>query len=124
MESDFGKEIENFKCCVILVEGKKDVAALEALGFEKVFAVHAIGTSVRERIEEIVSEVGREKVYCVLTDLDNAGRKFYAQSRTVLAELGVRIDGRLRKLMVKEGISHVEGLFSFLTGRSGINISV
>ena len=110
----FELELEEFFDCVILVEGKKDIVTLKGLGFENVFAVHKIGMGVRERVEQIVSAVGRSERFCVLMDFDASGRKLQAQTLGVLAELGARVDLRLRRMLRREGVSHLEGLGKFI----------
>ncbi len=44
------QQIEKYKDYVFIVEGKKDVASLQAVGFGRVYALHATGVSIRERI--------------------------------------------------------------------------
>lgn len=109
-------DLEKYKDCVILVEGKKDVVALNNLGFEKVYALHKNKKAIRERVEEIVEEIGNLKKieFCILTDLDEVGRKIYLQVKSILQELGVKVDSRLRRLLIQTGVSHVEGLGRFV----------
>ncbi|MBS3077640.1 hypothetical protein J4233_05205 [Candidatus Pacearchaeota archaeon] len=103
------KEIEKFKECVILVEGKNDIKSLKSAGFEKVYAIHVPGVGLRERIEQIVSEVGTKETFCVLMDLDKSGKKFYTLIKPILQELGVRVDTKFRGLLSRENVSHLEG---------------
>jgi 5S rRNA maturation endonuclease (ribonuclease M5) len=107
------RELEKYFDCVVLVEGARDVEALRVLGFEKIYAIHWNKKSVRERIEEIVKEIGRDKTFCILTDTDSAGRKLYSQIVKILQELGVRVDNGLRDLLFESGVSHVEGFATF-----------
>jgi len=122
MESEIS--FEEFKECIILVEGKRDVEALKSIGFKRIFAVHKIGFGVRERVEQIVSSEGHSNNFCVLMDFDFAGKKLCSQVRSVLMDLGVREETRFRKMLRREGISHVEGLRSFVVsnkiGRVGV----
>ena len=108
------EDIEKFKDCVILVEGKNDVASLKNAGFDKVYAIHKTGVGLRERIEGIVLEVGRDKVFCILMDSDKPGRELYKLAKTVLQELGVRIDTKFRGLLSRENVSHLEGFGKFM----------
>jgi 5S rRNA maturation endonuclease (ribonuclease M5) len=108
------QEIEKFKDCVILVEGGNDVIALKNSGFEKVYAIHRHSKGLRERIEEIVNEAGRDRVYCILMDLDDAGKKFYLEIKKILQELGVNIDTKFRGILTREKVSHLEGFDSFM----------
>jgi 5S rRNA maturation endonuclease (ribonuclease M5) len=117
MEVDLKQEIEKFRECVILVEGKKDVSSLKSVGFEKVYAIHFNRLGVRERIEQIVEVVGRKEVYCILMDLDEAGKKLYKEIRKILQELGVKIDTRFRGILTREKVSHLEGFGKFMEKR-------
>jgi len=69
------QDVGKYKDYVIIVEGKKDVLALNGLGFEKVYAVHKTGMALRERVEEIVAELDKKDKVCILTDLDKKGKK-------------------------------------------------
>ncbi len=93
-----------------VVEGKNDRIALEKLGLSRVFVLNETGKSLYERIEEIPS--GETAV--ILTDLDKKGRKIYALLKDELSKRGVKMNNRLRDLLVMMKISHVEGLDSFV----------
>lgn len=108
------QDIERFKNYVILVEGKKDVLALKAHGFEKVYAVHKTSVPMRERIEEISSNVSRKEKVCILTDFDKNGKKLYMYIKPILQELGVKIDSSFRGLLLKARVSHIEEISNFL----------
>ena len=68
----------------------------------------------RERIEEIASNVLKKEKVCILTDLDKQGKKLYLLTKSILQELGVKIDSSFRGLLIKAKISHIEGLSNFL----------
>ena|SRR3989344_5674126 len=106
------KDFEQYKDKLIIVEGKKDVAALKALGFKFIAQIHH-GTSLRERTEEIIS-LSKNKEICVLMDRDKEGRKLSYQINQILQEHGIKIDKSLRRLLNKNGISHIEGLYNFI----------
>ena len=108
------EEIEKYKDNVIIVEGKNDIASLRALGFHKVYAIHQNKISVQESIESITEKLIKSDRACILTDLDKSGRKFHAKVKQILQEKGVKTSPSLRKLLIKSGISHVEGLYSFI----------
>jgi len=99
---------------VIIVEGKKDVIALSKLGFEKVYAIHINGVSLRERVEQIAENVCKKDKVCILTDFDKKGKKLYLYIKPICQEFGMKLDSRLRGLLIKARISHVEGLDSFM----------
>tara|TARA_Y100000310_G_scaffold271853_1_gene286538 strand:+ start:3140 stop:3511 length:372 start_codon:yes stop_codon:yes gene_type:complete len=106
-------DINKYKEYVIIVEGKKDVLALNQLGFEKVHAIHVTSVSLKERAEQIASLVDKKEKVCILTDLDKKGKKLYILLKPMFQELGVRLDSTLRGLLIKAQISHIEGLSSF-----------
>jgi len=108
------QEIEKYKDYVILVEGKKDELALKHFGFEKVFAIHQTGVSLRERIEQISSMISKKDRVCILTDLDKKGKQLYITIKPILQELGIRLDSSLRGLLIKTGLSHIEGIHTFM----------
>ena len=99
---------------VFIVEGKKDAAALRALGFQKVYTIHANGISLKERIEKIALLVGKKNRVCILTDFDKKGKQLYIILKRELQNFGVKMDNSLRKFLLIQGISHIEGLDSFV----------
>ncbi|NCN99302.1 hypothetical protein COU62_02170 [Candidatus Pacearchaeota archaeon CG10_big_fil_rev_8_21_14_0_10_35_219] len=107
-------ELEKYKDYVILVEGKKDVLSLAKLGFQRVYAVHVTGIPIRERLEKIAEELGKKDRVCILTDFDKKGKKLYMFVKGICQELGMKLDSRLRGILIKAGVSHVEGLDSFM----------
>lgn len=113
MNEKFLKQIEKAKDYLSIVEGKKDKAALQQLGFQKIFAIHETGRSLPEKIEQIQELVGKNKV-CILTDFDKKGKKLYLLLKSKLQELGVRLDNSLRGFLLKQKISHIEGLYHFI----------
>ena len=107
---------------VIIVEGKKDVRSLKALGFEKVHAIHVTGRALKERMEEIVNTLERKKdKVCILTDFDRKGKQLYLLLKRELGEMGVRLDSSLRGILIRAGVSHIEGLYGFLKKVGGIS---
>ena len=91
---------------LILVEGEKDKAALNALSITNVLTVSK--TPIHKIIEEVVK---RNKRVVILTDLDREGKKYYATLRHQLQKQGVKIDTTFREFLFKETtLSHIEGL--------------
>jgi 5S rRNA maturation endonuclease (ribonuclease M5) len=109
--------IESFRDHVILVEGKKDVVALNELGLKRVHALHKINSSLRERVEEIIASLEKGDKVCILTDRDSAGKKMHATVKAILQESGVNVDVSLRRAMAREGLSHTEGFSKFIERR-------
>lgn len=114
-------EIEKFKDYVIVVEGKKDVNALKSYGFEKVYAIHQNGVSIKERAEQIMFYIDKKDKVCILTDLDRRGRQLYMLLKTIFQELGARLDSNLRGILIKARISHIEGFDTFMRKVENIN---
>ena len=99
---------------VVIVEGKKDAAALAMLGFKRVYTIHETSVPIRERAVNIASQLGKNDKVCILTDFDKKGKQLYFLLKSTLQELGVKIDGSLRAILGKAGISHIEGLYTFI----------
>ena len=91
-----------------IVEGPRDRAALERLGFSRVVMLDRALFVVAERFE-------RGDVVQVLTDLDREGRKLYGLLGKELSRRGVRVDARLREALFRTNLSHIEGLDSYLS---------
>ncbi len=107
-------EVEKYIEYIAIVEGKKDASALNSLGFQKVYTIHSTGIPLRERVEQIVSKIEKKDKVCILTDLDKRGKKLYMAIKPIFQELGVKLDSSLRGLLIKAGVSHIEGLSSFM----------
>ncbi len=108
------QDVLKYRDYIIIVEGKKDVISMNALGFERVYPIHITGKSFRERIEEIILDVGKKDRVCILTDFDKKGKQLYFLLKRDLSELGVRLDSRLRAVLLRTRLSHIEGLYDFL----------
>lgn len=113
-QHDFLKELDKAKEYLIIVEGKKDKAALEHLGFQNIFVIHETGKSFGEKIEQIQELCGRKDKVCILTDFDKKGKQLYLLLKSKLQEAGVRLDNSLRGVLLKQKISHIEGLSHFM----------
>ena len=107
------KHLERAKQHLIIVEGKKDKAALEKLGFENIFVINKTGKSLPEQMEQIQELVGKDKV-CILTDFDKKGKQLYLLLKSKLQEIGVRQENSLRGVLLEQKISHIEGLAHFV----------
>ena len=103
---------------MFIVEGRKDADSLNALGFERVYTINQIGVSLREIIEKIVNDISRKDKVCILTDFDKKGKQLYKIIKKEMASMNVRIDSSLRKVLLIMGVSHVEGLDSFVEQHS------
>ena len=116
--------IEKAKQNLIIVEGKKDKHSLSCLGFEDIFMIHETGKSIQEKIEKVIEiqEQNPKQKICILTDFDKKGKQLYLLLKSKLQELGVRMDNTLRGALLKEKISHIEGLSSFIKNKKNFKI--
>lgn len=108
------KEIEKAKDYIIVVEGKKDKASLEKLGFQNIFMINETGKSLYEKIEQLVNLCDKKDKVCILTDFDKKGKFLYLLLKSKLSEFGVKLDNTFRGILLKEKISHIEGLSKYL----------
>jgi 5S rRNA maturation endonuclease (ribonuclease M5) len=101
--------VEKEKNSLIVVEGKRDRAALQQLGFSNIIILNK---PLYEVIEDIESK--GEKRMLLLTDLDKEGKRIYAKLKNDLDKRGVVVDDALRNLLFKTELRQVEGLTSYL----------
>lgn len=93
---------------LIIVEGKKDKAALEKLGIKKVIAIS------RKPLYSFIDGINAKEVI-ILTDLDRTGKKLYSILRHNLQAKGIKIDRYFREYLFKNSkITQIEGLFHYL----------
>jgi 5S rRNA maturation endonuclease (ribonuclease M5) len=108
-------QVQKYKDYVIIVEGKKDVASLNYLGFNRVHAIHENSIPIRVRLESIAKQIEKKDKVCILTDLDKKGKQLYLLIKSELQNLkGIHLDSSLRGLLIKARVSHIEGLHKFL----------
>lgn len=93
---------------LVIVEGPKDRQALERLGIMNVL------TLSRKPVFAVVEEAAEAGEVVILTDFDAKGEELYGRLASDLRRHGVKVDNRLRNLLLKSRLSHVEGLVSFL----------
>jgi 5S rRNA maturation endonuclease (ribonuclease M5) len=110
----FINTIEELKSIAAVVEGKKDVRALESLGLSKVIPLN--NKPPIKLIEEVESRGIKEVV--ILTDFDKEGRKLAAKLRTLFETRNIRLNSRLRCRMMQFGKSRIED-FGNLIDRRG-----
>lgn len=98
------------KDILIIVEGKKDLTALKKIGFTNVIQLKG---PLFEAVENVSS---RTKVVCILTDLDNEGKKIYSELSKGLTRNGVKIDNTLRNFLFKKTtLRQIEGMTSYFS---------
>lgn len=104
---EFLDEIKQ-KNLLVVVEGLKDVRALNELGITNIL-------SLKKPLYAVVEEIAsKAKEVVLLTDLDDEGKKLYHELSRGLQRHGVKIDNRLRELLFKTPVRHVEGLSGYL----------
>jgi len=90
---------------LVIVEGKKDKQAIENLGITKIEVLSKIPLY---KVIENVAEKTKEVV--ILTDMDKKGKELYHRLMAGLQKHGVKINNKLRELLFRAKVSHVEGL--------------
>lgn len=107
------KEIEKTKRnnSLIIVEGKKDKIALEEIGLRNIFVLNGGGKSLLIQVEEIAK---RKEECVILSDFDKKGREIYNIAKSELLQQGVKMNNRLRDMLLKTHLSHIEGISTFL----------
>lgn len=111
---------ENF---IVIVEGIKDKASLELVGFKNIVVWQ--GKPYYKKIEEIVGLAKKTKTeVIILTDFDKKGKQLYKIIKKELIKEGIKINDKLRKMLLKEKISHVEGLASFVKNNFVENLKI
>ncbi|MFH1181875.1 MAG: toprim domain-containing protein [Candidatus Woesearchaeota archaeon] len=90
----------------IIVEGKKDRKALEALGLQN--RIFILGRPLYVVAEDVATTT---KDVVILTDLDRKGKELYGKLNTQLQRLGVTVDNKFRTFLFKKTkFRQIEGL--------------
>lgn len=107
--NNFIEKIKNSNTLVI-VEGKKDKAALQKLGIENVIELS------KKPIFQIVEEVANSNEECViLTDLDKKGKEIYGKLNSNLQKNGVKVNNKFREFLFKHTkLRQIEGIDTYL----------
>jgi 5S rRNA maturation endonuclease (ribonuclease M5) len=104
---DLYQEMENVKDTAVLVEGPNDKKALEKLGFSNVVFMNRAMYKIVEQLEE-------EEEILLLTDLDQHGKGLYKYFYQEFTRRGVRVNNRLRILLLQTPVKHIEGLAHYI----------
>ena len=78
----------------VIVEGKKDAAALRALGINNIVEMDVCF--------KIVDKLEHEKEVAILVDLDREGKKIYSQLNDAFSRRGVKVNNNLRHYLFRE----------------------
>jgi 5S rRNA maturation endonuclease (ribonuclease M5) len=108
---DLESEIVRSQHTLVLVEGPNDKKALERLGFRRVLHLH-------RPLHQMVEMILEEEEVLVLTDLDEHGKGLYKYFYHELTRRGVRVDNRLRLLLLQTPVRQIEGLASWIERES------
>lgn len=101
---------------IVVVEGQRDKSSLLKLGLKNIFVLNRPGATFCSRIEALKKLAERREKRCaILTDLDKKGKFLYAALKRELTKEGIKIDDRLRRLLRKAKVSHIEGLATYLS---------
>jgi 5S rRNA maturation endonuclease (ribonuclease M5) len=95
---------------LIIVEGTKDKAALVKIGIdsERIFTINKPIFALAEGIAELSKQV------IILTDLDEEGKKLYAELKRNLTRIGVEVDNYFREFLFRNTkLSHIEGIDTY-----------
>ena len=93
---------------IILVEGKKDKAALEKLGIKNII-------TLKKPLYAIIDDIIKSNKECILLlDLDKKGRQLYAKISSRLKQSGVKIDSYFREFLFRTKLRQIEGLITYL----------
>ncbi len=97
---------------LILVEGKRDVKALNKLGINNV-------DSIDKPIYSLVEHIARKnKEVIILTDFDPMGRRLHKKIKHELNRNGIKVNDKYRKFLSRCKITHVEGLYTYYKNNS------
>ena len=94
----------------IIVEGKKDRAALESFGIQNIIELS------KKPIFEIIEAISSKNKNCIiLTDLDREGKELYGKLSRGLQHLGVKVDNSFRGFLYNNtSLRQIEGLATYV----------
>ena len=96
----------------IIVEGRKDKAALVKIGIDGSKIV-VLNTKPLFVVAEAVAKDYDTAI--ILTDLDAEGKKLYGKLNTLLQQLGVKVDGNVRNFLFKNTkLRQIEGITNII----------
>ena len=100
-------QIVQDNCSLILVEGKRDIKALNKLGIINV-------TSLDKPIYLMIENIAKKnKEVIILTDFDRTGKILYLKLKHELQRNGIKVNDKYRKFLSRCKITHIEGLFTY-----------
>ena len=94
---------------LVVVEGDKDIAALNHFGIKNIVKLKKPLYAVVEDIDSMAKEA------VILTDFDRKGKELYGKLRKDLMKHGVKVDTYFREFLQKNTkLSHIEGLKTYM----------
>jgi 5S rRNA maturation endonuclease (ribonuclease M5) len=104
------REIDGARDILVLVEGPNDKRSLERLGFQKIIFMN-------KALYKIVEAHQNEEEIIILTDLDQHGKGLHRFFYHEFTRRGVRVNNRLRMLLMQTPVKHIEGLAHYIERR-------
>jgi len=94
---------------LVIVEGKKDKAALQKLGISNIMELS------KKPLFQIVEEiVGSNKECIILTDLDKEGKQIYSKLNSDLQRHGIKVNNKFREFLFKcTKLRQIEGIYTY-----------
>ena len=95
---------------LVIVEGKKDKAALQKLGIRNIMELS------KKPLFQIVEEIANSNDECIiLTDLDQKGKEIYGKLNSNLQKNGVKVNNKFREFLFRHTkLRQIEGIDSYL----------
>src|SRR3989344_2629688 len=90
--------LEELKACStpVIVEGKKDAAALKLFGISNIIELS------KQSLAALIDNLAAEKECIILTDLDKEGKKLYGKLAAHCQHHGIKINKKFRKFLFAE----------------------
>lgn len=95
---------------LVIVEGKKDKAALQKLGINNIMELN------KKPLFQIVEDVANSNEECIiLTDLDKKGMELFGKLNSDLQKRGLRVNNKFRNFLFKRTkLRQIEGITTYL----------
>ena len=107
---DFVPYIEKLResKAAVIVEGKKDKAALEKLGINNIFELN------KSPLFAVIEEIADKYNECIiLTDLDREGKQLFGKLNSGLSKNGVKVNNTFRNYLFRTKLRQIEGICSY-----------
>ena len=109
---EFREHIEKIKDSniIVIVEGKKDRAALNRFGITNIIEL------TKKPLYHIVEEIASSNKECIiLTDLDKKGKELFSKLMSNLQRHGVKVNNKFREFLFrKTKLRQIEGMDTYM----------